>query len=129
MRNKLFMHTIKDENVLGGLKFVSKHEDSQKSHSQERAKKRTKTATTPKKKSSLTGDDNIISEDPDAALELAKSIEKAGKCCLQRYSNSIKEETTGQSHKLEGVQVMSIEERLVADTKKAIKANKLAIGP
>nr|GEX72857.1 hypothetical protein [Tanacetum cinerariifolium] len=29
MRNKLFMHTIKDGSVLGGLKFVSKHEDSQ----------------------------------------------------------------------------------------------------
>nr|GEW54960.1 hypothetical protein [Tanacetum cinerariifolium] len=29
MRNKLSMHTIKDGSVLGGLKFVSKHEDSQ----------------------------------------------------------------------------------------------------
>ncbi|GJX45325.1 hypothetical protein Tco_0262001 [Tanacetum coccineum] len=158
MRNKLFMHTIKDENVLGGLKFVSKHEDSQKSHSQERARKRTKTATTPKKKSSLTADDNIISEDPDAALELAKSISRteveeqdAARLMHETHERLVTEKYTGtrkqtgivfkdtpivskkkplgQSHKLNGVQVMSIEERLTADTKKAIKANKLAIGP
>ncbi|GKG55671.1 hypothetical protein Tco_0574565, partial [Tanacetum coccineum] len=30
---------------------------------------------------------------------------------------------------LKGVQIMSIEERLAADTKKAIKANILVIGP
>ncbi|GJU92722.1 integrase, catalytic region, zinc finger, CCHC-type containing protein [Tanacetum coccineum] len=41
-----------------------------------KVRKRTKIATTPKKKSSLTADDNIISEDPDAALELAKSISR-----------------------------------------------------
>ncbi|GJU25676.1 hypothetical protein Tco_1164297 [Tanacetum coccineum] len=41
-----------------------------------KARKRTKMATTPKKKSSLSVDDNIILKDPDAALELAKSISR-----------------------------------------------------
>ncbi|GKC53355.1 hypothetical protein Tco_1076100, partial [Tanacetum coccineum] len=105
MRNKLFMHTIKDDSDLGGLKFVSKHEDSQvygktildTMVSREimetttyktylafstgkaipnKARKRIKSATTPKKKSSLTVDDNIISEDLDATLKLVKSISR-----------------------------------------------------
>ncbi|GJV38941.1 hypothetical protein Tco_1417381 [Tanacetum coccineum] len=39
-----------------------------------KARKRTTAHITPMKESSLTADDNIISKDPDAALELAKSI-------------------------------------------------------
>ncbi|GJZ50059.1 hypothetical protein Tco_0604249 [Tanacetum coccineum] len=99
----------------------------QKSHSQERARKRTKTATTPKKKSSLTADDNIISEDPDAALELAKSISKtkveeqeAARLMHETHERLVTEKYTGTRKQTE---------RLAADTKKAIKANKLAIGP
>ncbi|GJU74692.1 hypothetical protein Tco_1266097, partial [Tanacetum coccineum] len=187
MRNKLFMHTIKDASVLGGLKFVSKHEDSQvygktipnamvsreimetttyKTYLAfstgkaipKKVRKRTKTATTSKKKGSLMADDNIISEDPDAALELAKSISKteaeeqeAARLVLETHECLATEKSTGtrkqtcvvfkdistvskkkpldQSQKLKGVQVMSVEERLVADTKKAIKASKLATGP
>ncbi|GKA71315.1 hypothetical protein Tco_0777454 [Tanacetum coccineum] len=41
-----------------------------------KARKRTKATTTIKKESSLTADDNIISEDLDVALELAKSMSK-----------------------------------------------------
>ncbi|GJX74120.1 hypothetical protein Tco_0312715 [Tanacetum coccineum] len=41
-----------------------------------KARKRTKTATTPKKKSSLTADDNMIFEDPGAALKLSNSISR-----------------------------------------------------
>ncbi|GJV49472.1 hypothetical protein Tco_1439684 [Tanacetum coccineum] len=39
-----------------------------------------------------------------------------------------KKKPLDQSQRLKGVQVMSIKERLDADTKKAIKASKLAIG-
>ncbi|GJR40606.1 hypothetical protein Tco_1216290, partial [Tanacetum coccineum] len=146
MRNKLFMYTIKDDNVLGGV---------EKSHSQERARKRTKTATTPKKKSSLTADDNIISEDPNVALELAKSISRTEaeeqeaarlvhethECLVTKKSTRTRKQTCvvfkdtpivskkkplDQSQKHKGVQVMSVEEHLATDTKKAIKASKLA---
>ncbi|GJT07444.1 Fe(2+) transport protein 1-like protein [Tanacetum coccineum] len=187
MRNKLFMHTIKDASVLGGLKFVSKHDDSQvygktipnamvfreimetttyttylafstRKAIPKKVRKRTKSATTSKKKGSLMADDNIISEDPDAALELAKSISKTEaeeqeaarlvlethKCLAIEKSTRIRKQTCvifkdistvskkkplDQSQKLKGVQVMSVEECLVADTKKAIKASKLATGP
>ncbi|GKB77057.1 hypothetical protein Tco_0943952 [Tanacetum coccineum] len=170
MRNKLFMHTIKDDSVLGGLKFVSKHEDSQvycktipnamvsreimetmtyKTYLAfstgkaipKKARKRTKIATTPKKKSSLTADDNIISEDPDAALELAKSISRTEaeeqeavrlvhethECLVTEKSTRIRKQTCvifkdtltvskkkplDQSQKHKGVQVMSVKEQV-----------------
>ncbi|GJX89633.1 hypothetical protein Tco_0341647, partial [Tanacetum coccineum] len=112
----------------------------------------------PKTTSSLSVDDNIISEDPDAALELAKSISKteaeeqeAARLMHETYECLVIEKPTerrrqicvvfrdtpivpqkkplNQSQKLKGVQVMSVEERLAADTKKAIKTNKLATGP
>ncbi|GKA58201.1 hypothetical protein Tco_0757389 [Tanacetum coccineum] len=70
------------------------------------------------KESSLTVDDNIIPKDLDVALELAKDTPTVSK-----------KKPLDQSQKLKGIQVMSEEERLVADTKKAIKASKLAIGP
>ncbi|GKD40743.1 hypothetical protein Tco_1260950 [Tanacetum coccineum] len=121
-----------------------------------KARKRKKTTTTPKKKSSLTADDNIISEDPNAALELAKSIsrieveeQEAARPVHETHERLVIEKSTGtrkqtcvffkdtptiskkkpldQSQRLKGVQVMSIKERLDADTKKAIKASKLAI--
>ncbi|GJV43079.1 copia protein [Tanacetum coccineum] len=106
MRNNLFMHSIKDDSVLGVLKFVSKYKDRQvygktipdamvskeiiettayKTYLafaigkaiHKKARKRTKAATTTTmKESSLTIDDNIISKDPDVALELAKSMSK-----------------------------------------------------
>ncbi|GKD14303.1 hypothetical protein Tco_1198710 [Tanacetum coccineum] len=152
------MHTIKDDSVLVKLKFVSKYEDNQvygqtitnvmisreiietttyKTYlafstgkaSPKKSRKRTKAATTPKKESSLTADDNIISEDPDAAFELAKSInrtkaeeQEAAKLVHEIHKLLVTKKSTG-------VQVMSFEERLAADTKKAIKASKLVTGP
>ncbi|GJX54269.1 hypothetical protein Tco_0282638 [Tanacetum coccineum] len=112
----------------------------------------------PKKKSSLSADDNIIFEDPDDALELAKSISKteaeeqeAARLMHETYECLVIEKPTerrrqicvvfrdtptvpqkkplNQSQKLKGIQVMSVEQRLAADTKKAINTNKLATGP
>nr|GFA00332.1 hypothetical protein [Tanacetum cinerariifolium] len=98
-RNKLFIHSIKNESVLGVLKFVSMGKDNQvyrisipdvminqeieNSKSYKTYLTYSTGVTTPKKArkwkqpkttKSLTADDNIISEDLDAALELAKSI-------------------------------------------------------
>ncbi|GJR61838.1 hypothetical protein Tco_1504000 [Tanacetum coccineum] len=92
------------------------------------------------KESSLTTDDNIIYDDPDAALELAKSINKteakeqeAARLVYETHECLVTEKPTerrrqtgvvfrdtptvqqkkplDQSQKLKGVQVMSVEER------------------
>ncbi|GJS56346.1 hypothetical protein Tco_0629708 [Tanacetum coccineum] len=102
MRNRLFMHSIKNDSVLGRLKFVAKNEDNQvygklipdvmvnkeiqnfKAYqtylafstgaiTPKKARKETKAAIAPKKKGLFTADGNII-RDPDIALELGKSI-------------------------------------------------------
>ncbi|GJR61843.1 hypothetical protein Tco_1504005 [Tanacetum coccineum] len=109
------------------------------------------------KESSLTTDDNIIYDDPDAALELAKSINKteakeqeAARLVYETHECLVTEKPTerrrqtgvvfrdtptvqqkkplDQSQKLKGVQVMSVEERLAADTKKAVP-DEPTIGP
>ncbi|GJX34095.1 hypothetical protein Tco_0245652 [Tanacetum coccineum] len=98
----MFMHGVKNDNVLGFIKFIAKYEIRQvygklildvlvskemmeskayKSYLHfatgkvipKEARKRTKAHM---KETSLTADDNIISEDPDTALELAKSISR-----------------------------------------------------
>ncbi|GKC30540.1 hypothetical protein Tco_1037834, partial [Tanacetum coccineum] len=100
MRNNLFMHGVKNDSVLGFIKFVSKYEIRQvygklipdvlvskemmesKAYKTyldfatgkvipKEARKRTKAHT---KETSLTTNENFISEDPDTTLELAKSI-------------------------------------------------------
>nr|GFA23043.1 hypothetical protein [Tanacetum cinerariifolium] len=102
MRNNMFMHGVKNDSVLGFTKFISKYEIRQvygmlildvlvskemmesKTYKTyldfaigkvipKEARKRTKAQM---KETSLTADDNIISEDPDTALELAKSISR-----------------------------------------------------
>ncbi|GKF38345.1 hypothetical protein Tco_0118406 [Tanacetum coccineum] len=99
------MNSIKDDSVLGRLKFVSKGEDNQvygmlipdvmvnndiknsKAYQTyldkttsvvilKKARKGMKTTTTPKKKDSITADDNIIL-DPEEVLKLGKSISRA----------------------------------------------------
>ncbi|GJZ84672.1 hypothetical protein Tco_0650011 [Tanacetum coccineum] len=161
MRNKLFMHTIKDDSVLEGLKFVSKNEDSHvygktipdtmvsreimettayKTYLAfstgkaipKKARKRTKTTTTPKKKSSLMADDNIFSEDLDPTLKLVKSIgrteaeeKEAARLVHETHERLVTEKSIGTRKQT----FMSIEEHLVADTKKVIKASKLATEP
>ncbi|GJU53781.1 hypothetical protein Tco_1227495 [Tanacetum coccineum] len=98
MRNRLFLHSIKNDSVLGRLKFVAKIEDNQvygmlipdvmlnkeiqnskayhtylgfstRAVNPKKARKGTKAVVTPKKKGSFTADDNII-PDLDIALEL-----------------------------------------------------------
>ncbi|GJV30698.1 hypothetical protein Tco_1387146 [Tanacetum coccineum] len=105
MRNRLFMHSIKHDSVLGQLKFVAKNE-----HSQVYGKmipdvmKGTKAANVSKKKDSFTADDNIITDDPNVALELGKSIKS--------------------SMKLKGIELLYDVAQLEIDTQKAVKARK-----
>ncbi|GJR31530.1 hypothetical protein Tco_1107762 [Tanacetum coccineum] len=132
MRNNLFMHGIKSDSVLGVLKFVSKYEDRQvygksipdvmlsnkvmetnayKTYLAfatgnvipKKARKRTMAHITPLKESSLTVDDNIIPDDPDAAPELAKSISKneakeqeALRLVHETHECLVTEQTTGR---------------------------------
>ncbi|GJV69048.1 hypothetical protein Tco_1484557 [Tanacetum coccineum] len=107
-RQGSYVNTIKDDGVLGRLKFVSKGEDYQvygtpipyvmvkdeikiseayqnfialstglipPKKSRRKVLKGKKATVTPKKKSSITADDNIL-QDPDEALKLGKSISK-----------------------------------------------------
>ncbi|GKC76611.1 hypothetical protein Tco_1127385 [Tanacetum coccineum] len=143
MRNKLFMHTIKDDSVLGGLKFVSKHEDSQvygktipdtmvsreimetttyKTYLAfstgkaipKKARKRTKTATTPKKKTKSIS--RTEAEEQEAARlvhetherlvtkKVLLNIEKQTCTLSSKYSPTVsKKKPLDQSQKLKGV--------------------------
>ncbi|GJZ67216.1 hypothetical protein Tco_0630456 [Tanacetum coccineum] len=80
-RHGSYINTIKDDDVLGRLKFVSKGEDYQvygkaiPDTIKGKGSKGKKAAITSKKKSSITTDDNIIPE-PNVAFELGKSINK-----------------------------------------------------
>ncbi|GJX75223.1 hypothetical protein Tco_0313818 [Tanacetum coccineum] len=72
-----------NDNVLGTLKFVPKGEDNQvygktipRAAKPKKSRKWKQPTSALKKESSLTADDNIISDDPDAALELANSINR-----------------------------------------------------
>nr|GEW10914.1 hypothetical protein [Tanacetum cinerariifolium] len=77
------------------------------------------------KETSLTADDNIISEDPDVALELAKSISRIEATVTIRDTPTVtKKKTPKQSLKLKGMEMLSDAPILAVDTKKAIKANK-----
>nr|GEW16388.1 hypothetical protein [Tanacetum cinerariifolium] len=72
------MDSIKNDSVLGILKFVAKNEDNQVYGIvviPKKARKGTKVADSPKKKDSFSADDNTI-PDLDVALELGKSISK-----------------------------------------------------
>ncbi|GJS37776.1 hypothetical protein Tco_0536158 [Tanacetum coccineum] len=134
MRNKLFMHGIKSDSVLGVLKFVSMYEDRQAYKTYlafatgnaipKKARKRTITHITPLKESSLIADDNIIPDDPDVALELAKSISKteaeeqeASRLVHETHECLVTEQTTGRRRQTNAAM-------LADDTTKAIKANK-----
>ncbi|GJS30128.1 hypothetical protein Tco_0490748 [Tanacetum coccineum] len=88
--NHKHYHTIKDDGIVSRLKFVRICEDyqeyghpipdetvdvSEESEPEpEPAKKKTSSKRRVKKKVTLSADDNIISDDLDTALELAKSI-------------------------------------------------------
>ncbi|GJW44315.1 hypothetical protein Tco_0073114 [Tanacetum coccineum] len=203
-RQGSYINTIKDDDVLGRLKFVSKGEDYQvygkaipdtmlndkikqseayqtficlstglihPKKSRGKGSKGKKAAVTPKKKSSITTDDNIIPE-PNVAFELGKSINKTkaeiaeeatrvheprerlvtekpksveesnesdgepanrptGRrkpigVVFRDTSNVSKKKSLDQSQKLKGIQVLTEEECLAADTMQAIKASKKA---
>ncbi|GKA21741.1 hypothetical protein Tco_0701730 [Tanacetum coccineum] len=74
-RHGLFMNSIKDDAVLGRLKFVSKGEGNQVIVVPKKARKGMKTIVASKKKGSITADDNII-PDLEKALKLGKSISR-----------------------------------------------------
>ncbi|GJV24083.1 hypothetical protein Tco_1376778 [Tanacetum coccineum] len=149
--------------VLGFLKFVSKYEVRQVYGKlipdvmviPKEARKRTKAHM---KESSLTVDDTIISKDPDAALELAKLINKTkaeerkaarlvhetherlvtDKLVITRKQTGVvlrdtptvsKKKPLDQSQKLKGVQVLSGKKREATDLKKVIRASKLILVP
>ncbi|GJZ03007.1 hypothetical protein Tco_0520968 [Tanacetum coccineum] len=102
MRNYFFMHGVKNDSVLGFMKFISKYEIRQvygklipdvlvsKEMLESKAYKTYLNYATGKvipkearkrkkahmKETSLIADDNIIPDDPDAAFELAKSISR-----------------------------------------------------
>ncbi|GJY05548.1 hypothetical protein Tco_0371488 [Tanacetum coccineum] len=68
--NHKHYHTIKDDGIVSRLKFVRIESEPET----EPAKKKNASRRVVKKKVTLSTDDNIISDDHDAALELAKSI-------------------------------------------------------
>ncbi|GKA42712.1 hypothetical protein Tco_0735372 [Tanacetum coccineum] len=159
VRNNLFMHGIKNDNVLGILKFVSKYEENQvyrkpildvmlsKEVTKTKAyktylafatrnairKKARKRTTTHIKECSLIADNNIIPNDPDVALELAKSIRRT-KVEDQEAANLdtptvTKKKTPEQSLKLKGMEMLLDAAMLASNTKKAIKASKCDFRP
>ncbi|GJV89703.1 hypothetical protein Tco_1533641 [Tanacetum coccineum] len=98
---------------------------------------------TTKKKTVITIDDNIITDDLDVAFELGNSISKTDAkiadetrhvhdthaCVVTEKAASGEEskESNGElAHRVTGIQVMTVEEQFAADTKKAMKASKKA---
>nr|GEW82590.1 putative reverse transcriptase domain-containing protein [Tanacetum cinerariifolium] len=99
---------------------------------------------TTKKKTVITIDDNIITDDQDVAFELGKSISKTDakndvkkrrvydthtRLVIEKAaSGEESKESDGElaHRKLKGIQVMTAEEQFDADIKKAIKANREA---
>ncbi|GJW23708.1 hypothetical protein Tco_0034330 [Tanacetum coccineum] len=148
------LNTIKDDGVIQRLKFMNKEAyqafiaystclipPKKTGGKGSQGKKQT---ITQKKKSSISAEDNIIPE-PDVALELGKSMitikptgvdesdrEPANRLTGRRRPsgdtlNVSKKKSLDESQKLKGIQVMTEEEQLAADTKKAIKASKEAV--
>ncbi|GJY18457.1 hypothetical protein Tco_0389948 [Tanacetum coccineum] len=103
----------------------------------------TKAANVPRKKDSLIFNDNIITDDPNVALELGKSISKS-KAKEQEEARRVhetherlvtsviikdtpsvsKKQNTKSSMKLKCIEMLSVATQLEIDTKKSIKANK-----
>ncbi|GJT09574.1 hypothetical protein Tco_0856616 [Tanacetum coccineum] len=98
---------------------------------------------TTKKKTVITIDDNIITDDLDVAFELGNSISKtdaeiadetrhvhdthARVVTEKAASGEESKESNGElAHRVTGIQVMTVEEQFAADTKKAMKASKKA---
>ncbi|GJW53421.1 hypothetical protein Tco_0097506 [Tanacetum coccineum] len=146
MRNNLFMHGAMNDSVLGFMKFISKYKIRQmygklildvlvsreKLESKtyktyldyatrkvipKEARKRTKDHM---KETSLIVDDNIIPDDPDAALKLAKSISKTE--AEEQEAARLVHET--YLRLLKGTEILSDATILEEDTRKENKASK-----
>ncbi|GKD32295.1 hypothetical protein Tco_1247804, partial [Tanacetum coccineum] len=145
----LHTHLIKDDDVVSRLKFVRIGEDFQEyrlpitetmltekikqSESYQMFIKYSIGLIPPKKsrgsrrvinkKVSISADDNIIPE-PDVALELGKSMsltEAAEEEAARDTSCVLKKMSPDSSQKLKGVQTLTPEEKLAADTMQALK--------
>ncbi|GJY35047.1 hypothetical protein Tco_0420425 [Tanacetum coccineum] len=108
------LNTIKDDGVIKRLKFVNK------------GKKQT---VAPKKKGSISADENIIPE-PYVAFELGKSISRteakiAEEAKRVHETHERLKKSLDQSQKLKGIQVLTEEEQLATDTMQAIKSSKI----
>ncbi|GKD88148.1 hypothetical protein Tco_1363655 [Tanacetum coccineum] len=124
-RNGLFMHSIKNDSVLGKLKFVNKGEDNQmygmfipdvmvdnnikklKSYQTylavytgvvipKKERKVTKTVATPKKKSSATVDEDII-PDPEEAGRRPTEADTRKEIKASRFDYKFQQQTGGSS--------------------------------
>nr|GEU92352.1 uncharacterized mitochondrial protein AtMg00810-like [Tanacetum cinerariifolium] len=91
--------------------------------------KKKKAKITPTKKSSISDDDNIISEQ-DVALELGKSMslteaeaEEAARHVHETHEWLVTK-SLDQSQKMKGIQTLTAEEQLDGDTIQALKANR-----
>ncbi|GKC80174.1 hypothetical protein Tco_1130948 [Tanacetum coccineum] len=149
----MFMHLIKNDSVLGTLKFVPKGEDNQVyrktipgvminqeiknstayqtylaysigAAKPKKARKWKQPNSAPKKNTSFTADGNIISDDPNAALELAKSIsrteaevQEAARLVHETHERVVTEKSTGKRKST----AASLEE---AQTRKALKISR-----
>ncbi|GJU86325.1 hypothetical protein Tco_1293871 [Tanacetum coccineum] len=80
----------------------------------EPTKKRTASRRVVKKKVTITADDNIVPE-PDIALELGKSIS------LIKAAEDEAARQVHATHKLKGIQTLTPEKQMTADTRKALK--------
>ncbi|GJR20911.1 hypothetical protein Tco_0969438 [Tanacetum coccineum] len=122
------------------LMYVSKESE----HEPEHVRKKTSSKRRVKKKVTLSTDDNIISDDPDAALELAKSISKTeaeeaeaarkvhathAMIVTEHVPESVRRRKSGKvtvdpSKKVKGVPSLTLEEQEAADIMQALKESK-----
>ncbi|GJY73092.1 hypothetical protein Tco_0477523 [Tanacetum coccineum] len=134
-------HTIKDDGIVSRLKFVriDAHQIIHWSNSSQEEHRRVV-----KKKVTISADDNIISDDPDIALELGKSINKteaeepeATRQVYATHSRIMTESvpeptrrrksgkvTSDPPKRLKGVPSLTLEEQEVADTMQALKESR-----
>ncbi|GKE25776.1 hypothetical protein Tco_1441160 [Tanacetum coccineum] len=119
MRNKLFMHLIKNDSVLGTLKFVAKGAATPK-----KARKWKQAATKPKTTSSVTSEDNIISNDTNVVPANKPTRRRRQTGVIVRDTPTVtKKKTPEQSLKLKGIEMLSDVAMLETHIRKAMKAS------
>nr|GFC20496.1 hypothetical protein [Tanacetum cinerariifolium] len=85
-------------------------------HETKSVKRNTSSRRRVKKKVKLSADDNIISDDPDTALNLGKSISQ---------TKAEKAEAARQVHATHGLSSLTLEPQEVADIMQALKESKM----